>query len=137
MRDSRAKDEHRVVNAGREQLVDSHWHCMIDQPTGQLPYRLSAQLAERYQFIRLIPAMIVEVTRKIRDADLRALLRLRHWRVRTLRHQHIERCNPTPREKLIRDWKQQVRVIVTRLIRNDRQHTLTRLDHLERLVNDR
>jgi len=56
--------------------------------------------------------------------------------VRPLRHERVERPDTTPREKLVSDRKENMSVIVTRPIGNDREHTLTGLDAGERLVND-
>ena len=81
--------------------------------------------------------MIVKVTRKICDSNLRALLRVGHRRMRALRYQHIERSDTSLRQKIVRDWKQHMRVIVARLVGNDREHAFTRLDHVERVVNNR
>src|SRR5215217_685525 len=58
MRHRRAKDQHRVVNSGREQLVDTDRYGMFDQSIRELLHCCSAQLADCYQLVGFVPAVI-------------------------------------------------------------------------------
>src|SRR5215208_4081427 len=58
MRHRRAKDQHRVINSGREQLVDTDRYGMFDQSIRQLLHCCSAQFADGYQLVRFVPAVI-------------------------------------------------------------------------------
>ena len=64
------------------------------------------------------------------------LLRLGHRHMRALCHERIELLNAARGQNFGGEWKQQIGVIVARLVRNDRQHTRTRRDSYESLLND-
>jgi hypothetical protein len=56
--------------------------------------------------------------------------------VSALGHKRVKRSHTTFVKKFVSDRKELVSVIVASFIRNDREHTLTRLDYIKRLLND-
>ena len=79
--------------------------------------------------------MIEKPAREFTQSDLRQFLRFRHRRMRALGYERVERRNPAPRQKLRRQRKQNVGVVVACFVGNDGEDAFAGLDDVEGFVN--
>ena len=136
----RAEHEHEVVEAGCEQRVELHGNRVANQAAGELRHLARAQLAERRQVVRAIPLMVEDAIqgRDVRAAvaNLLALLRVGHRRMRALRDEGVQPRDALLLQDLRGQGKQEVGVVVARPVRHDREHAGARWHAGERLRDD-
>ena len=133
MRHGGAENYYCVVNAGRQAAIEIDRNGIGNKSAGQFRNSSCAQLADRHEFFRNVPLVIIDLTQSgnrlpIGDANLELLLLVGHWHVRALGDQRVHLSDLAGGQNLCREREENIRIVITSLVRNDREHTRARSD---------
>src|SRR4030095_480413 len=85
------KDQHYIVDAGREETIDRERNRLVEEAAGDFANLITRELADRHELGRIIPLMIENRSAKLfRIPDLCRFVGVGHWPVRALGDECIE-----------------------------------------------